>query len=109
MTTICSFCGSEIDEESEQNKDKKYLLCKCNHGFIPKGANSFIGKVKGGNINMVEKTKKEKVSGTLKCVECGKEVKRGRRGMERWAGKKYICRDCRKKLREQKKKDKTKK
>lgn len=41
MTTICSFCGKKIDENDEKNKGKKYLLCKTNCGFVPRGANSF--------------------------------------------------------------------
>jgi hypothetical protein len=41
MTTICSFCGKSIDENNEINSGKKYLLCKCGAGYVPKGANSW--------------------------------------------------------------------
>jgi hypothetical protein len=59
MTTICSYCGKEINEENEVNKGKKYLLCKCG-AYIPRGAHSYndYKEVK----NMAEKKgKKEKV------------------------------------------------
>lgn len=80
MTTICSFCGKLIDEENEKNINKKYLLCKNNCGFTPKGAMSYKNKLKGGN-NMEEKkvkVKKEKKFGAEvenKIVELAKAGK----------------------------------
>lgn len=46
--TVCPFCNKEINENSDQNKGKKYLLCKCNHGFVAKGS-------KGKNTDFTEK------------------------------------------------------
>jgi predicted Rossmann fold nucleotide-binding protein DprA/Smf involved in DNA uptake len=60
MTTICSYCGKEINEENEVNKGKKYLLCKCG-AYIPKGAHSYQGQIKLiQEVNQMTE-KKEKV------------------------------------------------
>ena len=125
MTTICSACGLNL---TERETDDKYVLCPHCNRFIPKGASSFVGRVrklrgkrarindlkeydnlmKGGGTNMVEK--KEKSARTLTCSRCGKVVHRGKKGMERWTGKKYLCRECRKLVSlEEKKKRKEKK
>ena len=57
MTTICSFCGKEIEEV----EGKKYLSCKrCHRGMTPVGSNSYL-KLKGGSIDnkMAKKSKRE--------------------------------------------------
>jgi hypothetical protein len=78
MTTICSFCGNEINEESDENKGKQFLICKCNHGLIPKGSNSYKDKeVKGGN-EMAKKEEKEKKEVKEEKKEVVKEEKKPR-------------------------------
>jgi DNA-directed RNA polymerase subunit RPC12/RpoP len=51
MTTVCSFCGKKINENSETNLNKKYLFCPCGKGLIPKGANSYKRRVKNDRDN----------------------------------------------------------
>ena len=102
MTTICSYCGRNINET-----DDKYLTCKYCLRTVPKGSNSY-NKLKGGNNeNMAEK----KVNKTIfvKCVKCGKdkfvrkdvyEARVAKFGSVEKLNAEYICRDCKRELRE---------
>lgn len=66
MTTICSFCGEEINEDNEINRGKKYLLCKKNCGFVPKGAHSWDGKIKQKEVNQMAEKKQKVVKEKIK-------------------------------------------
>ena len=63
MTTRCSYCGRNIDENNETNKGKKYLLCTRNCIFVPRGANSYSYNGKENYEKEVKKkmTKKEEL------------------------------------------------
>jgi len=88
VTTICSHCGKEINENSEVNKGKKYLVCRCGRGLVPRGANSFrnkeVGKneVKGGGkmakeettIKTKKKNKVTRIAELLKENKCHAEI-----------------------------------
>lgn len=87
MTTICSHCGKEINENSEINKGKKYLSCRCGRGLVPRGANSFHIKreekeVKGGGkmakeekvIKEKKKNKVTRIAELLKDNKCHAEI-----------------------------------
>jgi hypothetical protein len=79
MPTICSKCGNEINEESDTNRGKKYLYCKC--GFMtPKGSDSYFnrkGILKGG-VNMTEKKSQAKKPTTPKAPKEPKEKVSGK-------------------------------
>jgi len=109
MVTICSNCGLNL---SNLETNEKFILCNHCKIFIPKGANSYQGKICKNNErrckNMIKtKIKKEKtaikVQRTLTCSKCGAVKKAGKKRVEKWKGKVYFCRECRRKMKEEKK------
>jgi len=103
--TICSFCGKSINEDSEQNRGKRYLYCPCNHALIPKGSQSYKS-VKGGEEKMSKKEKLPKVikpapAGKVKliCTICNKGKNRTQKYIDKLAAAniKFICSKCKKK------------
>ena len=107
--TICSHCGRLLEEDP----NKTFLLCNHCNWFIPRGANSYQGRrkkvMKGGNENrMPIKKKSEKTINpdrSLLCDKCKKIKRAGPRRVEKWKGKKYLCRECRPSKRKDKKKN----
>jgi DNA-directed RNA polymerase subunit RPC12/RpoP/predicted RNA-binding Zn-ribbon protein involved in translation (DUF1610 family) len=135
MVTICSNCGHDLsDRESE---DKYVVCPFCNRfipkgahsyqGKVKKIKGQRLKSVKlidmkgGSDKNMVEsKSKKTKTSTpkvkkeksfsperSLTCSVCGKIKRAGKKRVEKWKGKTYVCRECRAKLKiEEEKKNK---
>jgi len=76
MTTTCFHCGKAINEDSEENKGKRFLLCKHGCGYTAKGAtHSVDDSMKNENtaINFsstkAEKTTKSKQKKEVKMAK----------------------------------------
>lgn len=98
IKTICSRCGILIEDE-----DKTFLLCPRCRVYIPRGSNSYHGHrkktLKGGNERKMPVKKKSENNinpvRSLLCSKCNKVKRAGPKRVEKWKGKKYLCRECR--------------
>jgi len=59
MVTTCFSCGKEINENSEENEGKRFLLCKQGCGFTAKGSVHVRADNKTTGAVNFEVTKKE--------------------------------------------------
>lgn len=128
--TYCSYCGLQINEDSDINKGKKYVMCKHYCIMTPKGSVTgklkkeliqqehyeynklHYKKMKGGKKNKMEQEKEEPKAaplkwGKLKCSVCGEEKFSNGQRIIQYAGKPYFCRKCKaKKAEDENKKEK---
>lgn len=71
--TICSYCGEDLT--SSEIETDRFIRCSRCGRFTPKGATSYLKQLKGGNVHMVDKAKKEKVPAKAKAPKVEKAQK----------------------------------